>query len=65
LWNTDATVHGYKRMVEGQANDLYPFDMDTWSTTDEDMPFVDTTTSSLNDTKTFFKYGKLILLFFH
>jgi hypothetical protein len=65
LWNTDATVHGYKRMVEGQASDLYPYDMDSWSTTDEDMPFVDTTTSSSSDTKTFFKYGKLILLFFH
>jgi hypothetical protein len=32
---------------------------------DEDMPFIDTTTSSWSDTKTSFKYGKLILMFFH
>jgi hypothetical protein len=30
---------------------------------DEDMPFMDTTTSSCNDTKTSFKYKKLILMF--
>jgi hypothetical protein len=28
-------------------------------------PFMDTTTSSWSDTKTYFKYGKLILMFFH
>jgi hypothetical protein len=32
---------------------------------DEDMPFIDTTTSSWSNTKTRFKYGKLILMFFH
>jgi hypothetical protein len=32
---------------------------------DKDMPFMDTTTFSWSDTKTSFKYGKLILLFFH
>jgi hypothetical protein len=33
LWNTNATVRGYQRMVEGRANDLYTSDMDTWFTT--------------------------------
>jgi hypothetical protein len=32
---------------------------------DEDMPFMGTTTSSWSDTKTSFKYSKLILMFFH
>jgi hypothetical protein len=32
---------------------------------DEDMHFIDTTTSSWSDTKTSFKYGKLVLMFFH
>jgi hypothetical protein len=32
---------------------------------DEDIPFMDTTTSSWCDTKTSFKYDKLILIFFH
>jgi hypothetical protein len=32
---------------------------------DEHMPFMDTTTSQWSDTKTSFKYGKLILMFFH
>jgi hypothetical protein len=32
---------------------------------DEDMPFMDTTTSLWSDTKTSFKYGKFILMFFH
>jgi hypothetical protein len=31
----------------------------------EDTPFMDTTTSSWNDTKTSFKYDKLILMFFN
>jgi hypothetical protein len=30
---------------------------------DEDMPFMDTTTFSWSNTKTSFKYGKLILMF--
>jgi hypothetical protein len=29
LWNTDATIRGYMRMVEGQASDLYASDIDT------------------------------------
>jgi hypothetical protein len=29
LWNADATIRGYMRMVEGQANDLYASDTDT------------------------------------
>jgi hypothetical protein len=33
LRNSDATIRGYQRMVEGQASDLYPFDIDTWSAT--------------------------------
>jgi hypothetical protein len=33
LWNSDATIQGYQRMVEGQASDLYASDTDTWSTT--------------------------------
>jgi hypothetical protein len=30
-----------------------------------DMPFMDKTTFSWSDTKTSFKYGKLVLMFFH
>jgi hypothetical protein len=33
LWTTDATVWGYRRMVEGQASDLYASDTDTWTAT--------------------------------
>jgi hypothetical protein len=33
LRNTDATIHDYMRMVEGQASDLYASDTDTWTTT--------------------------------
>jgi hypothetical protein len=33
LWNTDATIRGYIRMVDGQANDLYVSDIATWSAT--------------------------------
>jgi hypothetical protein len=33
LWNADATIRGYMRMVEGLANDLYASDTDTWTTT--------------------------------
>jgi hypothetical protein len=33
LWNADATIWGYKRMVEGQASDLYASDTDTWTAT--------------------------------
>jgi hypothetical protein len=33
LWNTDATIRGYIRMVEGQTSDLYALDKDTWSAT--------------------------------
>jgi hypothetical protein len=33
LWNTDATIRGYMRMVEGQASDLYATDTDTWIAT--------------------------------
>jgi hypothetical protein len=33
LWNVDATIRGYMRMVEGQASDLYTLDTDTWTTT--------------------------------
>jgi hypothetical protein len=29
LWNVDATIRGYMRMVEGQASDLYALDTDT------------------------------------
>jgi hypothetical protein len=33
LWNTDATIRGYMRMVEGQDSDLYASDTDTWTAT--------------------------------
>jgi hypothetical protein len=33
LWNADATIRGYMRMVEGQASDLYASDTDTWIAT--------------------------------
>jgi hypothetical protein len=33
LRNADATIRGHMRMVEGQASDLYAFDMDTWTAT--------------------------------
>jgi multidrug resistance efflux pump len=31
LRNADATIRGYRRMVEGQASDLYTFDTDSSS----------------------------------
>jgi hypothetical protein len=33
LWNTDATIRGYMRMVKGPASDLYASDTDTWTAT--------------------------------
>jgi hypothetical protein len=33
LRNTDATIRGYRRMVDGQASDLYASDTDTWTAT--------------------------------
>jgi hypothetical protein len=33
LRNTDATIRGYRRMVDGQASDLYASDTDTWAAT--------------------------------
>jgi hypothetical protein len=33
LRNADATIRGYKRMVEGQASDLYTSDTNTWIAT--------------------------------
>jgi hypothetical protein len=33
LRNTNATIRGYMRMVEGQASDLYASDIDTWTST--------------------------------
>jgi hypothetical protein len=33
LWNADATIRGYVRMVEGQASDLYASDTYTWIAT--------------------------------
>jgi hypothetical protein len=33
LRNADATIRGYRRMVEGQANNLYASDTDTWTAT--------------------------------
>jgi hypothetical protein len=33
LQNTDATIRGYMRMVEGQASDRYASDTDTWTAT--------------------------------
>jgi hypothetical protein len=33
LRNADTTILGYKRMVEGQASDLYVSDTDTWTAT--------------------------------
>jgi hypothetical protein len=33
LWNADATIRCYRRMVEGQASDLYASDTDTWIAT--------------------------------
>jgi hypothetical protein len=31
LQNADATIRGYRRMVEGQASDLYALDTDSWT----------------------------------
>jgi hypothetical protein len=33
LRNVDATIWGYRRMVDGQASDLYVSDTDTWTAT--------------------------------
>jgi hypothetical protein len=33
LQNTDATIRGYRRMVDGQTCDLYVSDTDTWTAT--------------------------------
>jgi hypothetical protein len=33
LKNTDATIRGYRRMVEGRACDLFASDTDTWTAT--------------------------------
>jgi hypothetical protein len=33
LRNADATIRGYRRMVDGQASDQYTSDTDTWTTT--------------------------------
>jgi hypothetical protein len=33
LRNADATIRSYRRMVGGQASDLYAFDTDTWTAT--------------------------------
>jgi hypothetical protein len=33
LCNTDATIRGYMRMVEGHASDLYVSDTNTWIAT--------------------------------
>jgi uncharacterized protein YukE len=33
LQNTDTTIRGYRRMLEGQASDLYASDTDTWTAT--------------------------------
>jgi hypothetical protein len=33
LRNADATIRGYRRMVEGQASDLYASDIETWTAT--------------------------------
>jgi hypothetical protein len=33
LRNTDSTIRGYRRMVDGHACDLYVFDTDTWTAT--------------------------------
>jgi hypothetical protein len=33
LQNADATIRGYRRMVDGQASDQYASDTDTWTAT--------------------------------
>jgi hypothetical protein len=33
LWNADATIRGYMRLVEGQASDLYALDTNNWVAT--------------------------------
>jgi hypothetical protein len=33
LRNADTTIQGYRRMVGGQASDLYASDIDTWTAT--------------------------------
>jgi hypothetical protein len=33
LRNADATIRGYRRMVDGQAGDLYVSETDTWTAT--------------------------------
>jgi hypothetical protein len=33
LRNADATIRGYRRMVDGQASDLYAYDTETWTAT--------------------------------
>jgi hypothetical protein len=33
LRNANATIRGYRRMVEGHSSDLYASDTDTWTAT--------------------------------
>jgi hypothetical protein len=33
LWNTNTTIRGYMKMVDGQDSDLYESNTDTWSAT--------------------------------
>jgi hypothetical protein len=33
LQNADTTIRGYRRMIDGQASDLYASDTDTWTAT--------------------------------
>jgi hypothetical protein len=33
LRNADATIRGYRRMVDGQESDLYASDIDAWTAT--------------------------------
>jgi hypothetical protein len=40
LRNTDATIQGYRRMVDGQASDLYASNTDTWTATPPPDPAV-------------------------
>jgi hypothetical protein len=64
-FNPEVWIHKESYVfVEGFTKNLFslnPF----LAQGDEDMPFMDTTTSSWGDTKTSFKYGKLVLMFFY
>jgi hypothetical protein len=60
LRNADATIRGYRRMVDGQASDLYTSNIDTWTATSSVQstskePAVSSHSPSRSITPTFYK----------